>query len=98
MTKWGQIIRDLIKKRGITQRDLEAVSGVSRSTIKRCVSGKSNPRMDVVEKLLPVFGYSISMSMTHEPYPLLPKQKIGYAGRVSTQRKLIKAAGCDRGY
>ena len=96
MTNWGHIIRDLMKKRGITQRDLEALSGVNRSTIKRCLNGRSKPRIEVLEKLLPVFGYSISMGMTHEPYPLPPKQKISYAGPVSTQRKLIKAAGCDR--
>lgn len=98
MSKWGPIIRDLMKAKRVTQRELEAVSGVSRSTIKRCLHGKSSPRIDVVEKLLSTFGYSISMNLTAEPSEMLRKQQMRFVGHDASLRKLIKAVGCDRGY
>lgn len=89
MTNWGQTIRDLMKQQRVSQRALEAASGVNRSTLKRCLKGQCQPKADVLERLLSPLGYSIMMSETGEPVKL-PERK--------AKPKLIKAAGCERGY
>ena len=47
----GQQIRDTRKKRGLTQKKLGELLGVSESAVNRYESGKVNPSLEMLEKI-----------------------------------------------
>lgn len=61
MTKWGQIVRDLMAEKRMSQRQLSDVSGVSRSKLKRFFRGENQLRMDVLERVLHTLGYEVEI-------------------------------------
>lgn len=70
MTDWPKIIREIMKTERVTQRRLEAASGVSRSTFKRFLRGDTSIRIDDFEKLLDAIGYSFDAVKIGEPSPI----------------------------
>ncbi len=57
----GKRIKILRLERGLTQRDIEEVTGVSRSHISKIESGKvANPGLDTLEKIAKALKVSIS--------------------------------------
>jgi transcriptional regulator with XRE-family HTH domain len=95
MNDWPRLIRDLMKSERASQRQLEAVSGVARSTIKRALRGKTSIRADHLEDILASLGYSLVVQKTGEADPMVrrqpnrPREREG--GPILS--KLIKAAG-----
>lgn len=58
------LIDELIRARnekGITQRELEELSGVSQPVIARIEKGKTVPRIDTVIKLLSALGKTLAV-------------------------------------
>ena len=58
------IIRELIrarKEQGITQQELEKLSGVRQPVIARLETGKSSPQLDTVLKLLASLGKTLEI-------------------------------------
>jgi len=56
------IIGELIKARneqGISQRELEQLSGIKQPVISRMEAGETNPRLDTVQKLLAPLGKTL---------------------------------------
>ena len=96
MTDWGAIILGLMKKHRVTQRRLEAVAGVSRSTLKRFIAGKSSISIDGLEAMLSAMGYSLNLEQTGEPSPLVTRPRKIHARPVGIRRPLVRAAGMER--
>jgi transcriptional regulator with XRE-family HTH domain len=57
--KWADIIQQLQAEAGISQREIARRSGICRSALRRALSGDVSPTLDVLEKVLDVFGYDI---------------------------------------
>ena len=49
------------KERGLSQRDLEAISGVKQPHIARMESGDTNPQLDTVLKVLAAMGKTLAI-------------------------------------
>lgn len=63
------LITELIKARnekGITQRELETLSGVSQPVIARMESGKTSPNIDTVIKILFALGKTLTITSIEE--------------------------------
>ena len=56
---WGGLIRELRKNSGLTQRGLAVSAKVNRSTLRSIEAGDVAGDIDVVERLLAVFGYEL---------------------------------------
>jgi y4mF family transcriptional regulator len=53
------LIRNLRAERGLTQQELAEQAGVSFSFINQVEGGKQTLRLDVLNKLLSIFGYTM---------------------------------------
>jgi transcriptional regulator with XRE-family HTH domain len=95
MTSLSIILRAIMKEERVSQRMLAEASGISRSTIKRFLSGDSSTYAHHVETLLETLGYSV---VTLRTGPLSPKlaRKPRLPKREPVLKRLIKAAGCHR--
>ena len=49
------------KKNNISQRDLEDISGIKQSVIGRMESGKTDPKLSTVMKLLNAMGKTLAI-------------------------------------
>ena len=49
------------KEKGLSQRDLEAISGVKQPQIARMERGDSNPQIDTVLKVLAAMGKTLAV-------------------------------------
>ena len=58
-----EVMKERRKKLGITQQDLAEMAEVGISTIKQIESGKGNPSLGTVEKILEVLGMEIKFEV-----------------------------------
>ncbi|MBO4750723.1 MAG: helix-turn-helix transcriptional regulator [Lachnospiraceae bacterium] len=45
---WNQMVLDLMKQKGVNQKQLSKLSGITESSISRYLNSDKTPRMDVV--------------------------------------------------
>ena len=45
---WNEMVSDLMKKKGVNQKQLSKLSGITKSSISRYLKSDKTPRMDVV--------------------------------------------------
>jgi y4mF family transcriptional regulator len=65
----GQLIKILRKERKLTQQELADQAGLSFSFVNQVERGKKTVRLDALNKLLAVFGYTMQptrISREHE--------------------------------
>lgn len=58
-----EVMKERRKKLGITQQDLAEMAEVGISTIKQIESGKGNPSLGTVEKIMEVLGMEIKFEV-----------------------------------
>lgn len=46
--EWNEKVKDLMEKKGINQKELASLSGITESSISRYLSSGKNPRMDII--------------------------------------------------
>ncbi|MCR5429959.1 MAG: helix-turn-helix domain-containing protein [Eubacterium sp.] len=46
--KWQDKVNDLMKERGINQKQLSQLSGITESSISRYLNGSQRPRIDII--------------------------------------------------
>lgn len=56
----GEFIRRIRKERGITQKELAEIAGVSFSTINRIEKSDRNITIDTTNSVLAVFGHQLT--------------------------------------
>ena len=59
MSRIGSKLRELRKKRGISQEDLAKVLGVTKSTISKYELGQREPDINAILKISEQFGASV---------------------------------------
>lgn len=58
----GTRLRERRKSLGILQEDLAALAGIAVHTLSNLESGKSNPSLDVLERLLDCLGLQLTIA------------------------------------
>lgn len=48
---WKEKVKELMEKRGINQKELSKLSGITESSISRYLSGERAPRIDIIVNL-----------------------------------------------
>lgn len=58
-SSWPRVLHDLMKEHRVSEREMARLSGLSRSTIRRLISGKTSLRIDDLELCLALFGLEL---------------------------------------
>lgn len=56
---WPNLIRDLLRERGMSVRELCTISGTNRAYLTRFFKGQSSLRINRLEAILGVLGYEL---------------------------------------
>ena len=56
---WGNLIRELREKYGVSQRQLAEDTGVNRSTLRSIEAGQSAGDILIIERLLDALGHDL---------------------------------------
>ena len=62
MEEIGKLIAERRKKKGLSQQDLAEMSGISPRTINSVEQGKSNPSINVLNKMVRPLGFVVTLS------------------------------------
>lgn len=58
--RFGEVLREVMDERGVTQSQLARMSGVSRQAINRLIAGHvRDPRLPIAKKLASALGVSL---------------------------------------
>ena len=60
-----QNIKELLKDKDMTYSELATLTGIGKSTISMWMSGKSLPRMELLDKLADIFGVTAGYLTTN---------------------------------
>lgn len=63
----GEKIKEIRKKRGLTQKQLGDLCGMADSAIRRYENGRANPKLETIKKIATALNVSIDVLMTGEP-------------------------------
>ena len=63
----GEKIKEIRKKRGLTQKQLGDLCGMADSAIRRYENGRANPKLETIKKIATALDVSIDVLMTGEP-------------------------------
>ena len=66
MREFGNRVKELMERAGISQRELAIKSQISESSISRYLSGELQPRMDILSNIAKVFGVTTSYLIGEE--------------------------------
>ena len=69
------------KALGITQQDLADMSEIAISTIKKIESGKGNPSLSTVEKIMDILGMRLNMRFVKPLKYSRIREKLFFFGR-----------------
>jgi len=70
----GKYLRDLRRRRGMSQQELALALGVSKQTISNWEVGRKIPRMKTVEKIANIFGVSRNSILAGLPVEMLEQE------------------------
>ena len=70
----GKYLRDLRRRRGMSQKELALALGVSKQTISNWEVGRKVPRMKAVEKIANIFGVSRNSILAGLPVEMLEQE------------------------
>ncbi|APG71989.1 transcriptional regulator [Lactobacillus delbrueckii subsp. delbrueckii] len=70
----GKYLRDLRRRRGMSQQELALALGVSKQTISNWEVGRKAPRMKAVEKIANIFGVSRNSVLAGLPVEMLVQE------------------------
>lgn len=72
MSEFTKLVKDLMDRDKLSQKELANLTGISESSISRYISGALKPRMDVLAKISKVFGVSTSYLIGEERNEYIP--------------------------
>ena len=56
---WGEIVSDIMKENGVSERRLAAFSNVNRSSLRKFLAGRDRMALSDVIKILSTMGYDL---------------------------------------
>lgn len=60
MSDFANKVKELMKRDGVSQKELARLSNISESSISRYISGSFEPRMDILINIAKVFNVSVA--------------------------------------
>lgn len=68
--KWADLVKELMREHGFSQRSLCAAVGINRSTLRRFLHGETGLTIHWLDKMLDLFGYELDFmkvgTLTHD--------------------------------
>jgi len=97
MERPGDLLRETRHRAGLTQAELALRSGTRQSAISAYETGRLEPGLGTLRRLLAAAGYELELCATPSglPHPRLPDSPL--ARRLATERDAILAAVADHG-
>ena len=74
--KLGDKIKQKLKEKGISQKDLARLTSVSYATMHRYINGKTSPRLSVLNEIALILGISVNELLSDSPEKLSLKERI----------------------
>ena len=74
MVAWNERLKSRMKERGTTQEDLAAILDISQSSVGHYVSGRRNPRKNVLEKIADELEVSMDWLLGKTNLPPIDKR------------------------
>jgi len=65
---WNKKVLDLMKQRGINQKQLSKLSGINESSISRYLHSDQRPRMDVVVNISKALGVDVEYLLDEDEH------------------------------
>ena len=96
MTAWNERLKSRMKERKTTQEDLAATLDISQSSVGHYVSGRRNPRKDVLEKMADELEVSMDWLLGKTELPPIDKRDffpVPVLSAVDAAEKLSKPKG-----
>ena len=96
MTAWNERLKSRMKERKTTQEDLAATLDISQSSVGHYVSGRRNPRKDVLEKMADELEVSMDWLLGKTELPPIDKRDffpVPVLSAVDAAEKLLKPKG-----
>ena len=56
---WSQKVKELMKVKGINQKELSQLSGITEASVSRYLNGDRTPRMDIIINFARALGVSV---------------------------------------
>ena len=72
----GELLREMRKRRSLTQPQLAALVGLDQSYISKLEAGARSVRMPLLRKVASACGYTVSVVCTHENGEQLTAEEI----------------------
>ncbi len=104
MSMAGRMVRYARRRAGLTQRQLSAKAGIPQETISRIEAGRSDPRVQTLDRLLeacemglevmPRLGIGIDRTQIRELLDLTPAERLATA--IGDDRNLVVRAPLRR--
>ena len=69
MSKFTERTKSIMAEKGVSQKELAKVSGISESSISRYLSGDLEPRMDILSNISRALGTTVSYLLGEEEEP-----------------------------
>lgn len=99
----GELLREARRKAGLTQRQAAAAAGVAQPTLARVESGRQQPTLPTLERLLAGTGHRLVVELEALPDPhdlgllevtlaLTPQQRVDRLVRLHSTARQLRAA------
>lgn len=59
VSRWSRVLFDIMREHRVSVREMARLSGLSRTTIRRAISGETSLRIDDLELCLALFGLEL---------------------------------------
>ena len=81
------LMKDLLKKKKLTQKDLSEVTGLSTTGINQIIQGNVNPKIETIEKIAKALGVQVSLLLSDGPINLQQNGNININGHSNGEIK-----------
>lgn len=97
--RFGEKIKTLREKKGLTQRELASILGTTSKTVSNYEAKDLRPRkMEVYEKMAEIFEVNVNYLLTEEEYFIMNSaEHFGYQGTKDAQSLLKSMTGLFAG-
>ena len=66
---WSQKVKELMEVKGINQKELSQLSGITEASVSRYLNGDRTPRMDIIINFARALGVSVEYLLVDDKTP-----------------------------
>ena len=73
---WSEKVKQLLKERGMNQKDLSKGSGITEASVCRYLKGDRQPRIDIIVNFAEALGVDVNYLLDEDKTTMNPYQSI----------------------